>query len=64
MQLDLPYALTDFEQATLEQLISYKAATEEDITRLMSSDKLIGKVKSMCLRWNRKRIELGLKTFK
>ena len=59
-QLTLNFPLNDFEQATLEQLISYKAKTEDDIERLMMSESLINKAKELVLKWNKTRIEIGL----
>lgn len=55
--------LTEFEQATLEQLVSYRARDDEHISKLLKCTKLQEQAKQMVFRWNNKRIELGLKAF-
>jgi hypothetical protein len=45
------FALTEFEQATLEQLISYKCKDENDLTRLMSDQKNIDEAKRLTHKW-------------
>jgi hypothetical protein len=52
--------LNDFEQATLQSQVSYKASTDNDVKRLLSCDKLKLEVKLMVEKWNKARIKLGL----
>jgi len=61
--LNLPVTLNSFEQITLDAQVSYKASKEEDITRLLNSDKLKLEVIVMVGRWNSNRAKLGLKPF-
>ena len=56
--------MNSFEQATLEQLVSYKASTDADISRLMNSERLKSEVRAMVARWNINRVNSGLKPFK
>ena len=61
MQLDIDYPLTDFEQVTLEQLISYKCKDEADIERLMGEQKNIDEAKRLVHKWSVIRRDKGLK---
>ena len=63
-QSNFDFPLTDFERITLEAQVSYKAATDKDIDRLMNSDKLKDQVRAMVNRWNNNRIEKGLRPYK
>ena len=63
-QFDINFPLTDFEQITLEAQVSYKAATDKDIDRLMNCEKLKDQVRGMVNRWNNNRIKKGLKPYK
>lgn len=45
----------------MDQLVSYKAATDKDVKRLVNCDKLKLEVKAMVHRWNKARIKLNLK---
>ena len=58
LALDIP--LTDFEQATLEQLVSFKAVKEKDIERLINDTSLQQEVIRMVASWDKQRIEKGL----
>lgn len=60
-QSSFNFALTDFEQATLEQLISYKCKDEADIERLMSEQKNIDEAKRLVHKWSVIRRDKGLK---
>lgn len=53
--------LTPFEEATLEQLVSFKAKDESDIRRYMNSEELKLEVKSLVQLWDRDRLRKGLK---
>ncbi len=64
IQSGFDFPLTEFEQATLEQSISYKCKDESDIEKLMNDPVNILKAKEMVHKWNSKRIKLGLKPFK
>ena len=64
------FPLSEFEQATIVQLVSYKIGKkpgESDesvdlrIAKKMNSQKFIDEVIGSCARWNNKRIDLGLK---
>ncbi len=54
-------ALTPFENATLEQLVSFKAKNESDIERLMLSAALHKQAKALVIKWNKNRQQIGLK---
>lgn len=73
IQSGFDFPLTEFEQATAEQLVSYKiakgkketdASVKRRIQATIKSDKLITEVKALVHKWNSKRIKLGLKPFK
>ena len=51
--------LNAFEQATLEQLVSYKAKNENDIARFMQCEKLQNQAKTLCQKWNKQRTNNG-----
>ena len=57
-------ALNAFEQATLEQLVSFKAKNESDIERFLSSKTLITEAKALCEKWNKNRKKIGLERWK
>lgn len=63
MQLSFKEQLTEFEQATLEQLISYKCKDEKDIDQLMNDQRNIVEAKRLVAKWNRIRKEKGLKPY-
>jgi hypothetical protein len=63
-QTTFDFPLTDFEQITLEAQVSYKAATDKDIDRLLSCEKLKAQVRVMVNRWNDNRIKKGLRPYK
>ena len=50
-----------FEQATLEQLVSYKAKDENDIQRLLNCEKLKHEAIQLCKKWNDQRKARRLK---
>jgi|GEM_PF-1497755 len=52
--------LTNFEQATVEQLISFKAKAESDIQRLMHCEKLRSEAVALVQKWDMQRINKGL----
>lgn len=67
--MKLKLILTEFEQATLEQLVSYKIkkldgesdkSIQDRINKEMKSESLIKECVLSCTRWNRNRILLGL----
>lgn len=58
------FPLTEFEKITLEALVSYKAAKEEDIHRLLNCDKLKNEARRMVNKWNNTRIKKGLMPYK
>ena len=64
MQLPFDFPLTDFEQATLEQLISYKCKDEGDIERLMNDPKNIIQAKALVNKWSLIRKKKNLKPYK
>ena len=64
MQSSFDFNLTDFEQATLEQLISYKCKDEGDIERLMNDHKNITQAKSLVSKWLLIRKKKNLKPYK
>ena len=64
MQLPFDFNLTDFEQATLEQLISYKCKDEGDIERLMNDPKNIKQAKALVSKWSLIRKKKKLKPYK
>jgi len=64
MQLPFDFPLTDFEQATLEQLISYKCKDEGDIERLMNDPKNISHAKALVNKWSLIRKKKNLKPYK
>ena len=57
-------ALTSFEKATLEQLVSFKAKNESDIQRFLSSKTLKTEAKALCKKWNENRKTKGLECWK
>jgi hypothetical protein len=61
IQDSFEFPLTIFEQATLEQLISYRCRDEADIERLTSNPKNILDAWLSVERWNKARIKLNLK---
>lgn len=64
MQLPFDFPLTDFEQATLEQLISYKCKDEGDIERLINDPKNIKQAKALVSKWSLIRKKKKLKPYK
>ena len=56
--------LTQFEQITLEQLVSYKAKETGDIARLLKCEKLIKQAVSLCKKWNKTRKSKKLEPWK
>ena len=58
------FPLTNFEQITLEALVSYKAAKDKDIHRLLNCEKLKNQVRCMVKNWNNTRISKGLMPYK
>lgn len=64
MQSSFDFPLTDFEQATLEQLISYKCKDEGDIDRLMNDPKNIERAKQLVNKWSLIRKNKNLKPYK
>jgi len=64
MQSSFDFPLTDFEQATLEQLISYKCKDEDDIERLMNDPKNIQRAKEFVNKWSIIRVKKKLKPYK
>jgi len=64
MQSSFDFPLTDFEQATLEQLISYKCKDEDDIERLMNDPKNIERAKELVTKWSIIRVKKKLKPYK
>jgi hypothetical protein len=63
-QSSFEFPLTEFEQATLEQLISYRCKDESDVDRLMNDPKNILDARLSVERWNSKRVKLGLKPWR
>ena len=63
-QAAFDFPLTEFEQATLEAQVSFKAATDKDIDRLMGCAKLKAEVKGMVHKWTSNRVKLGLIPFR
>ena len=63
-QATFNFPLNDFEQITLEALVSYKASTGEDIHRLLNCEKLKDEVRRKVNRWNDIRINKGLMPYK
>ena len=53
-------ALTAFEQATLEQLVSYKAKNDNEIKRFLQCEKLKQTAIALCTKWNAARKIHGL----
>lgn len=64
MQLPFDFQLTEFEQATLEQLISYKCKDKGDIERLMNDPKNITQAITLVSKWNDIRASKKLKAYK
>ena len=64
MQAYFDFPLTDFEQATLDQLISYKCKSKDDIERLMINPENIEQAKSLVMKWNKTRKQEKLKPYK
>jgi len=64
MQLPFDFGLNDFEQATLEQLISYKCKDKGDIERLMGDRKNIDEAKRLVLKWSLTRKLKNLKSYR
>lgn len=65
--------LTDFEQATVEQLVSYRIAqkdgeTDEEVNarieKLCQSEALKSEAMQLVAKWNKQRIDKGLKPFR
>ena len=56
--------LTNFEKATLEQLISYKCRDIADLERMIADPKNIAEAKRLCLKWNATRKSKKLKQYK
>ncbi len=52
--------MTEFELATLNQLVSYKAKTEKDIERFLQCKKLQHEAVTLCKQWNATRKQKGL----
>ncbi|MFU2508673.1 hypothetical protein [Pseudoalteromonas sp. ASV78] len=52
--------MTDFEQATLETLVSFKAKDKKEINRLLTNKKLQQEACQLVKKWNDKRKQLGL----
>jgi hypothetical protein len=52
--------MTDFEKATLEQLVFFYAKTETDIERLLQCEVMKKKAIAYVRSWNEQRIKLGL----
>ena len=51
--------MTEFEQATLETLVSFKASKPEQINRLLTDKALQAEAKALVKKWNEQRIKLG-----
>ncbi len=64
MQSAFDFPLTEFEQATLEQLISYKCKDIGDIERLINDPKNITKAKELVNKWALVRKSKNLKPYK
>lgn len=64
MQSSFDFPLTDFEQSTLEQLISYKCKDEGDIERLMNDPKNIKQAKALVSKWSLIRKKKKLKPYR
>ncbi len=52
--------MTEFEQATLETLVSFKASKPEQINKLLTDKALQAEAKALVKKWNKKRNQLGL----
>lgn len=72
-QSSFNFDLTDFEQATADQLVSYRIGRRKNesdesvglrIEEMVNSEKLKLQVKVMVHRWNKTRMKLGLGPFK
>ena len=53
-------ALTEFEQVTLDQLISYRAKNDSDIEKLSTCEKLKALAIEKVALWQKQRLALGL----
>jgi len=52
--------VTAFEQATLEQLVSFYAKNDNDIERLLRCENMKNRAVAHVQTWNEQRIKLGL----
>ncbi|MBE0379210.1 hypothetical protein [Pseudoalteromonas prydzensis] len=52
--------MTEFEQATLETLVSFKAKDQAEIKQLLTNKKLKKEACALVKKWNDKRKQLGL----
>lgn len=57
---DLRIQLTPFEQATLEQLVSFKAKEECEIEHLLKDERLQQEAIKKVAQWDKERISKGL----
>lgn len=73
MQSSFEFPLTDFEQATLEQLVSYKIGKNKNetddsvnnrIEEMLKSEKLIAEAKVLVNKWATIRKQKSLKPYK
>ena len=55
--------MNNFQQATLEQLVSYKAKNTDDIQRLLQCEKLKNMAVLLCEKWNKQRTVIGLEAW-
>ncbi|WP_158683777.1 hypothetical protein [Pseudoalteromonas sp. T1lg22] len=53
--------MTEFEQATLETLVSEKAKDDDEISRLLTSEKLKAEAIALVKKWNKQRQKMGLR---
>lgn len=60
-QVSFSFPLTEFEQATLEQLVSYKCKDESDLDGLVNGPKNIDEAKRLVHKWQIIRKKKGLK---
>lgn len=69
-QVSFDFELTDFEDATAQQLVSYRIGKKKNeseesvclrIEKMVNSDKFKDEVRFMVCRWNKARIKLNLK---
>ena len=52
--------MTDFEQATLETLVSFKAKDQAEIKQLLTNKKLKKEACELVKKWNEQCLKLGL----